>query len=302
MVHESYLPDAAYLSRFKTIVLPNIACLSEAQCGGLKAFVKAGGGLLADFETSLYDEKGNKKGNFGLSDLFGVDLAGDSETLMKNSYLHLHLETEHPVLKGFYDTMRTVNGDSRVPVKENAPFPAKPVTLIPAYPDLPMEEVYPRQDLEDRAELYLRAYGQGRTAYFTWDIHRGYWDLFTADHLRLFTNAVDWLTQEDRLVRLEGQGSFDIAVWQQEKSVTVHLINMTNPMYMQAPVREIIPSPPQELSVNLPEGAAVKGITLLSTGRKPVYKLEGRTLSLAIPPFPDHEVIAVDIEPISKLG
>jgi hypothetical protein len=295
MVHESYLADQNYLSAFKTLILPNIACLSQSQCEGIKAFVKAGGGMAATYETSLYDEKGNRKPNLGLAELFGVDLAGEAETFMKNSYLRLETDTKHPVLAGFHDTERIVNGNARLPVRENVPFPVKPVTLIPAYPDLPMEEVYPRQDHTGIAELYLRDYGAGRAAYFPWDIDAVFWDLFTLDHLRLFINTVDWVTREDRLITLKGPGVFDVAVWKQENSVTVHLINMTNPMCMQGPARELLPSFPQELTLTLPEGVKPAAVKLLSTGQGVRYNLEGRKLSFTIPSFLDHEAAAIDI-------
>ncbi|MDR1565918.1 MAG: beta-galactosidase trimerization domain-containing protein [Treponema sp.] len=294
MVHESYLGDAAYLSTYKTLILPNIACLSETQCEGLKAFVKAGGGLIATFESSLYDEQGSKRSNFGLSELFGVDVAGLVEGPMKNSYLRLEMDTGHPVLAGFHDTERIVNGNARLPVKENTPFPVKPITLIPAYPDLPMEEVYPRQDHTGIAELYLRSYGLGRAAYFPWDIDATFWNLLILDHLRLFINTVDWVTQEERLLTLKGPGVFDVAVWKQEKSLTVHFINMTNPMCMEGPVRELLPSFPQELSLMLPEGLYPEKVRLLSTGNEIPYKLEGRKLIAHIPSFLDHEVLAID--------
>jgi hypothetical protein len=294
MVHESYLTDQKYLSAFKTLILPNIACLSRDQCEGLKAFVKAGGGLVATYETSLYNERGNQRENFGLAELFGVDLAGPAEGPMKNSYLRLEMDTKHPVLTGFTDTERIVNGNARLPVTENVSFPEKPLTLIPAYPDLPMEEVFPRQDHTGIAELYLRSYGAGRTAYFPWDIDSLFWDQFILDHLRLYSNTLDWVTQEERLLTLKGPGIFDTAVWKQEKSITVHLVNMTNPMCMQGPLRELLPSFPQELTLVLPEGIKPAAVKLLSTGKPVQYKLEGRKLSLTVPSFPDHEIVAVD--------
>jgi hypothetical protein len=295
MVHESYLEDQKHLSAFKTLILPNIACLSEARCQGLQTFVKNGGGLVATFETSLYDERGNRRPNFGLSELFGVDAAGPVEGPMKNSYLRLEMDTKHPVLAGFRDTERIVNGNARLPVKENAAFADKPVTLIPAYPDLPMEEVFPRQDHTGIAELYLRSYGAGRAAYFPWDIDATFWDLLTLDHLRLFINTVDWVNREDRLITMKGPGVFDIAVWRQEKSITIHLINMTNPMCMEGPVRELLPSFSQELTFLMPEGTKPRGVKFLSTGKPAEYKMEGRKLILTVPSFLDHEVAAIDL-------
>ena len=45
MVHD-HLLDAAHLSPYKTLILPNIAALSDAQCDQLRAFVKNGGSLI----------------------------------------------------------------------------------------------------------------------------------------------------------------------------------------------------------------------------------------------------------------
>jgi hypothetical protein len=295
MVHESYLEDSARLSAFKTLILPNAACLSELQCRGLKNFVKAGGGLVATYETSLYDEEGNRRDNFGLSELFGVDCAGIPEGPMKNSYLRLNTGTKHPVLTGFGDTDRIINGVYRLPVQENSSFPDKPLTFIPPYPDLPMEEVFPREDLRNCAELYLREYGSGRAAYFPWDIDRLFWELLTEDHLRLFINTVDWVSRGERLITLSGPGIFDVAVWKQEKSMTVHLVNMTNPMFMRGAVRELIPSYPQELSLQLPGDIKPAGVFLLSQGKKASYTLENCSLKVQVPSFLDHEVIAIDL-------
>ena len=63
MVHDNMLDAAS--RRFKLLLLPNIAALSDAQCEQLRDFVQRGGSLLATYETSLYDEKGNKRDNFG---------------------------------------------------------------------------------------------------------------------------------------------------------------------------------------------------------------------------------------------
>ena len=36
--------------------------------------------------------------------------------------------------------------------------------------------------------------------------------------------------------------------------MTVHLVNLTNPMMMKGPIREFIPSPPQEVTIRMPRG------------------------------------------------
>lgn len=68
--------NAADLARYKVLILPNAACLSDAQAKAIAAFVKNGGGLVATLDTSLCDEMGNPRKDFALADLFGVHYKG----------------------------------------------------------------------------------------------------------------------------------------------------------------------------------------------------------------------------------
>ena len=111
MVHDRRL-DAASLASFKTLILPNIACLSAAQCGQLRAFAARGGSIVATGETSLYNEWGDRRADFGLGSLFGCAFAGKVETRMRNSYLTCR--HPHPLLKGLEDAPRVINGTRRV--------------------------------------------------------------------------------------------------------------------------------------------------------------------------------------------
>ncbi len=153
------LMDEEHLKPFKLLILPNIAALSDAQCDQLRAFVKKGGSLVATYETSLYDEAGKSRADFGLSDLFGVSYSQSVEGPLQNSYLRLKAEAGtsqfHPVLKNLEDAYRIINGTHRVNVTAKGEFPS-PVTLVPTYPDLPMEDVYPRTGDTTIRELYLR--------------------------------------------------------------------------------------------------------------------------------------------------
>ncbi|WP_373330760.1 alpha-amylase family protein [Salmonirosea aquatica] len=88
MVNDRLL-GAADLERFKLLILPNIAALSDAQCQQIEAFVQRGGSVVATFETSLYDEEAQPRSDFGLARLFGVSFDQKVEGPMRNSYLHL---------------------------------------------------------------------------------------------------------------------------------------------------------------------------------------------------------------------
>ena len=60
------------LAGFKVLVLANVALMSDAQAEAVRRFVRDGGGLVATHETSLYDEKGQRRKDFALADVLGV--------------------------------------------------------------------------------------------------------------------------------------------------------------------------------------------------------------------------------------
>ena len=297
MVNDRLL-DKEHLKPFRLLILPNIAALSDKQCNQLKAFAEGGGNILATFETSLYDENGNRRADFGLAELFGLSYDNGVEGPMKNSYLKLKkdrgTDKYHYVLNGLEDAYRIINTIYRVKVKPVSDFPS-PVTLIPTYPDLPMEHVYPRNEDTDIRELYLRENGNSRIAYFPGDMDRSFWQIFCKDHGRLLTNTINWALNEDPIVEVKGPGVLDVTVWRQEKSMTVHLVNLTNPMLMKGPYRELLPVP-ADLSINIPDGMKPVNAHLLIKGSQPPLKIEGGKLIISVPEITDHEIIGIDLQ------
>ncbi len=296
LVHEAFLAPER-VDRFKLLILANAAALSDAQCAAIRGYVERGGSLLATFASSLFDENGTRRPDFGLRDAFGVSFAGRVEGPMQNSYLGLDRPssgTRHPVLRGLEDAPRIINGVFRLEVTPAAEFPS-PITLIPSYPDLPMEDVYPRVPRTTTREVYLRELGRSRVVYFPWDISRTFWEVMAVDHLRLLRNAVEWAANEAQPVEVEGPGVIDVTVWRQRASMTVHLVNLTNPMMMKAPLREVIPVGPLRVRIRPPAGAHVTGVHLLTAGTEARAQQADGALEFTVPSVDVHEVIAVDL-------
>jgi hypothetical protein len=295
MVHDRLL-DAAHLAAYKTLILPNIAALSDAQCDQLRAFVASGGSLIATHETSLYDATGARRKNFALADLFGVDWTGKSEGPMLNSYIRLEHEAlpRSNFFAGLEDAKRVINGANRLEVTPRERFAETPFTLIPSYPDLPMEKVYPRVAKTDISCLYLRQAG-GRVAYFPFDIDRTFWEVLSADHLHMLRNTVLWATNETPAVEVEGAGLLDVTAWRNPGSITVHLVNLTNPMTMKGPYRGFFPVGPQTVRLNLPEGVSVRQAQLLVAGKVVSVERSGSAHTITVPSVVDHEVVTIEV-------
>jgi hypothetical protein len=296
MVHDRLL-DAEHTDQFKLLILPNIAALSNQQCDQLRAYVQRGGGIVATHETSLYDEWGVRRADFGLADLFCVKFKGRVESPMQNSYLQLEKDASgkfHPLLTGLETAGRIINGVSRVDVEATEKM-LPPLTVIPSYPDLPMEMVYPRVKNSGIAGVHLRELGKGRVVYFPWDIDRTFWEVMSPDHGLLLRNAVQWALNELPVVTVTGPGLLDVTVWRQKESMTVHLVNLTNPMMMKGPFRELIPISEQQVHVRLPEGKKAGKVQLLVSGKPVRADASADYLAVTVPTILAHEVMAIDL-------
>jgi hypothetical protein len=77
------------LSRYQMIYAPNAACLSDVQCSMLADYVRNGGKLLATHLTSVADEHGRVRKNFGLADILGAEFLDAEPVEIPDLYLKL---------------------------------------------------------------------------------------------------------------------------------------------------------------------------------------------------------------------
>jgi hypothetical protein len=299
MVHDQ-LFDSEHVSQFRTLILPNLACLSDAQCEQISTFVRNGGSVVATLETSLYNEAGERRSDFGLASLFGASFAGKVEGPMLNSYLNLQKDPSgkiHPLLAGIGDTRRIINGTHQVHVTAAGDSLPAPLLIEPTYPDLPMEAVFPRRNATHDPGVFLREVGKGRVVYFPANIDRTFWDVLAGDHALLLRNAVLWATNEPAPLEVEGKGVLDVALWSQKDSITAHLVNLTNPMMLKGPIREIIPISGQKVSIRLPkDGRRVSKARLLVAGSEVPFREEGGAIVVQVPAIELHEVVALELK------
>jgi len=159
-----------------------------------------------------------------------------------------------------------------------------------------MEAVFPPPVTTHNPGVFLNASGRGRVVYFPGDIDRTFWDVLDVDHAHLLRNAILWATDEIAPVTVEGPGILDVSVWEQKDSMTVHLVNLTNPMMMKGPIREIFPIGPQRLRIQIPGRRSVKKAKLLVAGKDISFQIEQQSILLDVTSISIHEVIAIDFD------
>ena len=87
----------------------------------------------------------------------------------------------------------------------------------------------------------------------------------------------------------------DVTIWKQRSSLTVHLVNLTNPMMMKGPAREAIPIGPLQARIRIPGAARARKVQLLTAGVVPRTSQAAGVLTVTVPSVDVHEVIAVDL-------
>jgi hypothetical protein len=206
-------------------------------------------------------------------------------------------QPNHMLMRGLDGAARLVSPGNYAEVRLTGPSERAVLTRLPPVPWLPMEEIYPRVPHTDIPEVILRPAGPagGRVAYVPGDLDRTFSGSMLAEHGLLLRNLVDWATGGPRAVAIDGDGVVEVSYWRQASSVTVHLVNFTNPMMLRAPIRELIPVGEQRVTIQLPPGVKPRRARLLVAGRAAPMKRSGEAVTVTVPGILDHEVIAIDV-------
>jgi hypothetical protein len=294
-VHEDRL-EPQRLRKYRALLLPNIAMLSDRQCQQLRDYVQAGGSIMASFETGLYDENLNRRADFGLADLIGIHKAAEAIGTNGNPYYaRIQLPqaiNPHPILDGFVDTNWLPGAENRIPLK---PVQNPLLSVVPGFVRYPPELAYPPTPHTDEPAMVLRESDLSRIVYFPGDIERTYWITGHGDLLRLLHNAIRWVTHDESVVHVDGDGFVEVFAWETTPGYAVHLLNYTNPNAHHGWMQDTYRLGPQRVTMKLPQAVRVKSVDLLRSEQSVPFRVESQTLLFTIPLIDDYEVGAVTV-------
>lgn len=289
-IHEDRL-DIERLKKYRALLLPNIAVLSDHQCEQIREYVRSGGSIMASFETGLYDENLKPRADFGLAELFGIHKMGDAIGTNGNAY-YGRIEGSHPILEGFVNTNWLPGAQNRVPLK-SVDDPV--LTVVPGFVQYPPELAYPPVSRTNEPAIVLREMASRRSAYFPGDIERTYWLTGHGDLLRLMHNTIRWITQDERVVNVDGDGFVELFAWETAPGYAIHLLNYTTPNAQHGWLDATYPLGPQRVTMKLPDAVRVRSIELLRGGASVPFRLEENMLSFSVPRIEDYEIAAISV-------
>jgi hypothetical protein len=319
-VHADHIDrDAA---QFSLLVLPNLGVMTDDQIASVRRFVEKGGGLLATGESSLYNEWGDPRQDYGLGKLFGAHVNEPRSNYDKNylrkwagdtlhTYLRLTPElriqvdgpkngTEQPVtgkrhsvLKGFDETDILPYGGllNRTLTDRGTEVL---MTYIPPFPVYPPETAWMREPKTDIPGLILNSMpGGGRVAFMPADIDRQFGRYNLPDHGNLLANIIRWAAKDDIPMAVEGKGLVDCHLYRQPGRLVLHLVNLTSAGTWRQPVDELIPVGPLKVRLKLPENVRGNNLRLLVSG----LNISGDSVKgwtqFEINSLTDHEVVVI---------
>jgi hypothetical protein len=246
---------------------------------------------MASFETGLYDENLIPRTDFALADVFGIHQAGAVIGTVGNAY-YGRIDRQQGIIEGFNNTNWLPGAQNRVPLK---PVQNPVLTVVPGFVRYPPELAYPPISQTDEPAVVLREVGSSRVAYFSGDIERSYWLTGHGDLLRLLHNTIRWITGNEQIVQVEGEGFIEMIAWETTVGYAVHVLNYTNPNAHHAWMQSVYPLGPQTVRMKLPPSARVRSVELLRGGQSLRFNVESEVLQFTIPHVDDYEVAAVTV-------
>jgi len=289
-VHQDNLTPTR-LKKYRALLVPNAAYLSDMQCEQIRSYVASGGSLLATFETSSYNEWGDKRNDFALADLFGASIAGEAIGPVGNSYMRI--EQRHPILSGFEGTNLLPGPETRLPVRAKVSVPLT-LSVVPSYPAFPPEMVFPRTPRTDEPAAIFKQKGASRIAYFAGDIDRTFWRSGSTDLSQLIQNSVRWVMGDARpAVSVRGEGVVEVFAWETEPGYALHILNYTNPNMTRGFLRRFYAIGPQKVEFDTAAKKKINNVRALRAGRDLPFKQSDGTVRFEVPTVVDYEVIAL---------
>jgi len=306
--------DAATLGRYRVLVLPNAACLTEAAVAAIVAWVETGGALVCSFETGRYDEHGEPVERPALDAALGVRRTGIRRDL-KSSYAKLE-QRDDPLLASLGDTDLLPNDGALVEVRPHGPVArAVPLTLIPpviahsgATISIPeYSAIGPGTDIP----IAVRGHhGKGRVVYFANMIdalfhHYGFPDLG-----RVVANAVAWAAGGNPALAVDAPDHVDLTHLRQIRADghrdLVHLINFPVGKHLNTgwrhPGTAIHPVSGIGVSLRAEPGVRLRAAHLATSGEALEWRFAGGRIDVTVPHLDDHEIVVFEFEATESPG
>jgi len=263
---------------YEVLILPNVACMSDAAARRIIAWVRDGGTLVASFETSCYDEWGNRRQKPALEEILGCQFCGIEGPCNIDYFdrgvgpLFEGIGEPHIPSPRFRSLVATTTGKALAFYRGK--FPANYQPMPPLSPNPALVE---------------HTVDKGKVIYFCGNIEESYFEYHLPEHEHLMTEPVR--RASTALLETDAPSSVEISLrlQQEQNRLIVHLVNFTGEM--TRPIQSVIPL--SDITIRLPwVKNACRAFTLRE--RKELEWKMGRGFEVRIPVLGSYDAVVIE--------
>jgi len=207
------------ISKYNTLILPNVSCMSENEAENIRQFVEKGGNIITSYDTSFYDEVGEYTGDLQLKDVLGVLTVAGCENLKGNHIKVVKDSITSGVIQSFMPApihclmVKPAGGAAACMVyKKKQPS---------VYSDIMPDTEYPFMIINGR--------GKGKSVYFTGNVGYMYSKYQIPEYKHIVKNVLG-ICNGMQVEIPDGPDSIDLVYRGCRDAKILHVINYTGTM------------------------------------------------------------------------
>jgi Beta-galactosidase len=226
-VIDDYALENKSIEKYKTVILPNISCMSAEEASKVREYVRAGGNVISTYDTSMFDELGKELAEPQLMDVFGIqsidgkdELPQDHIKIESNEFTKGIMQSFIPAT-GFYQKVIPYTGsETYLTYREKQPSVYSNIMPATRYPF-----------------IIVNSYGKGKSIYFSGNLGDGYNKYQIPEFKKIAGNALRLLAVP-KIEIPDEIDSIDISYRSNGKEDILHIINYTGAM--TRPIEKVI--------------------------------------------------------------
>jgi hypothetical protein len=275
----------SWLDGQRVIALCGASGLTNDTAKLLTDWIGRGGGLLATYDTGLYDQNGQVRQGGALREVLGVNFKGEPPPAQPEC--HYRIKETHPAL-GEYHSGDVVAGDGRV-----LPVEAEGGAKV-------LADCWALGTKESRAPaIVVNTYGKGRTVYINGSLEAHYATGRVPSHRRILASAVRYLAGDAPVPFKISAPRGVYGMLRRAPNADLTLWLLANVGFKDADIgrmrQEYVPVSNVEVQVLVPKGRSVKAAHLVRSRREVPFTIAGGYAVMTLPTVHVAEVVHLEI-------
>jgi hypothetical protein len=277
--------NESWLKQPRVIALCGASGISDDQARLFTDWVKGGGGLLATYDTGLYDGNGQLRRGGALKEVLGVEIQGEPGDSQPDCYYRI--KEAHPAL-GEYGPGAVVMGDSRL------------VPVEAAGGGRVLADCWNLGTNESRGPAIIaNQYGKGRTIYVSGSLEANYPGSRVPSLRRLLASMVRYLAGDAPVPYTLSAPRGVYGQLRRAPNGELVLWLLANIGFKDAVIgrmrQEFVPISNVEVGILVPEGRQAKGMRLMRADQAISFRVEDGYAVATVPTLHIAEVVHLEL-------